>query len=172
MHLFRRVAVLAAVTVAPLAAVTAAAGPTSATPSAASASTCSGSPGHGIYDASTGGYVNIYQDKMIANSRVNAKQWSVYYDNQPKSPEYHEFALCDMNTGHWMTWAVVDGTTVLKVDGSSPWLTPRHSFFTDPWCGKAPDGKWLMDFQGQAGNFGSTISFNGESAADGAVHCH
>jgi hypothetical protein len=154
--------------------------PTIANASAATeaqASKCPGSPGHGIYDATTGKYVNLagvggYKNRLVANSVVDAKQWSIYLDNQPTSPEYGEYALCNVNNGHWMTWNNDNGTTILRADATTPWRSPRHTFFTDPWCGKAPDGKFLMDFAnaGESPEMATTINFDGESAEMAPSH--
>jgi hypothetical protein len=163
MHLFTRIAAAAAVTFAPFAALSVAApdiADASSTTAAASSS-CSGSPGHGFFDASTGRYVTVDGNLMVANSPVDTRQWNVYYDNQPASPEYREFALCNAITGRWVSWEL-DGTSiVLGTFAVSPWTNPEYSFFLDPWCGRAPDGKWLMDFL--PNNFGWATTFQGHA---------
>jgi hypothetical protein len=163
MHRFRRIVALAVVTFAPFCALSTAgpavANATSTTPTAIRA--CSGNPGHGFFNASTGRYVTVDGDLMVSNSPVDTRQWNVYYDNQPTSPEYHEFAICNANTGLWLSWEL-DGTSiVLGTFAASPWSNPEYSFFLDPWCGIAPDGKWLMDFL--PGNFGWTTTFQGHA---------
>ena len=90
MHLFPRIAAVAAVTFAPFGALSVAAPDVADATgtTAAATSSCSGSPGHGFFNASTGRYVTVDGNLMVANSPVDTRQWNVYYDNQPASPEY------------------------------------------------------------------------------------
>ena len=49
--------------------------------------------------------------------------------------EYGEFALCNVNNGHWITWNNKQCTTILMATDYSV-AESEATFFTQPWCGK------------------------------------
>lgn len=133
----------------------AAATPTSAAPASAvhpaTAAVCSGEADVGIYDASTHGYVAVGSgNRVVANNDIDNQGWYIYWDQQPTSPQYHQYALCWGPTGTWLTeehdTPSMPMGAIITAGAASPWRFPQDSFFREIGCGTARDGMFMMNF--------------------------